>query len=94
MTSPDQQSERNTDHFQAEAVKRLYASGSLEVMWSRCPGTKQKPDWDQAGRKAAVKSGPSAGKCLVRLGDGCLQPEFGFQRSIFLNVYDSFTLEF
>ena len=28
------------------------------------------------------------------IGDGCLQPEFGFQRSIFLNVYDSFTLEF
>lgn len=64
MTSSDQQSERNTDHFQAEAMKRLYASESLEVMWSRRPGTKQKTDWDEEGRKAAVKSGPSTGNCV------------------------------
>lgn len=63
-TSSDQESERNTDHFQVEAMKRLYASESLEVMWSRHPGTKQKTDWDQAGRRAGIKSGPSTGNSI------------------------------
>lgn len=51
-------------HLRVEAMKRLYASESLKAMQSRGPGTKQKTDWDQAGRKAAAKSGPSTGNSV------------------------------